>query len=186
VYCFACGSALEGPPPQRCVSCGTQTFDDPKPCAGAFVTHEGRLLLVRRAREPWLGCWDVPGGFCEADEHPIHTAERELLEETGLRVRVTGLLGMWMDRYRAPGPGLPPQATLNIYYHAVPLGMPPGAFHSPEVTESGWFEPDRVPERLAFPSHIGPAVTAWREAFVRGRLTSPLPDHPGERPRPNA
>ncbi len=35
------------------------------------------MLLLRRAKEPWKGRWDIPGGFCDADEHPITTAERE-------------------------------------------------------------------------------------------------------------
>jgi len=180
LYCFACGSPLlAGPPPWRCSACEIETFDDSKPCAGAFVTHQGKLLLVRRAHEPWLGYWDVPGGFCEAGEHPIHTAERELLEETGLRVRVTGLLGMWTDHYRPPRADLPRQTTLNIYYHAVPLGTPEPQPDLHEVSESTWFPPDQLPEDLAFPLHIGPAVAAWREAFHNGTLTSPLPDRPG-------
>jgi 8-oxo-dGTP diphosphatase len=64
--------------------------------------RDGQLLLLRRANEPWLGRWDIPGGFCEPDEHPVETAVREAREECGFEVEVTGLLGMWLDRYPNP------------------------------------------------------------------------------------
>ena len=43
--------------------------------------------------------WDIPGGFCNPDEHPAAAAEREVYEETGITVRTTDLLGIWMDTY---------------------------------------------------------------------------------------
>ncbi len=53
--------------------------------------------------------WCAPGGFCEMGEHPIETVEREVLEETGYRVRRTGYIGVWVDRYAddpaSPGRG---------------------------------------------------------------------------------
>src|SRR5262245_24962591 len=122
LYCSACGQPLPHFPPVTCPSCGAGHWSDPKPCASGLVTHEGRLLMVRRAHQPWLGHWDVPGGFCGTDEHPIATAEREVGEETGLAIRITGILGMWMDEYGPPTAESPRKTTLNIYFHAVPAG----------------------------------------------------------------
>src|SRR5947209_5760204 len=99
MYCSACGQILGELPPTTCGSCGARHWDDAKPCAGALVVCDARLLLVRRANEPWRGDWDVPGGFCEPGEHPIHAAAREVLEETGLTIRIEGLLGIWADIY---------------------------------------------------------------------------------------
>jgi len=77
-YCSVCGAKLGGRPPITCRGCGTAHWVNAKPCAGVLVTDsDGRLLLLRRANEPWLGRWDIPGGFCEFDEHPIETAVRE-------------------------------------------------------------------------------------------------------------
>jgi 8-oxo-dGTP pyrophosphatase MutT (NUDIX family) len=193
MYCSACGTQLSHDPPVRCRGCGTSHWLDAKPCAGALVTSNGRVLLVRRAHEPWRGRWDVPGGFCEPREHPVATAEREAREEAGLAVRVVGFLGIWLDEYDTGSGGgstasQPAKVTLNIYYHAVPCDGGPVAAASPgtdseEVEEARWFAPDELPAEgaLAFPRHVAPVLAAWREAVRTGALESPLPDrpHPG-------
>jgi ADP-ribose pyrophosphatase YjhB (NUDIX family) len=156
--------------------CGTPHWRNPKPCSGALVTREGRLLLLRRAIEPWLGCWDIPGGFCEPGEHPADTARREVREETGLRVRLTGLHGIWMDAYGPPAACRPPETTMNVYYHAVDDGpeAPEPTIDPAEVTEVGWFAPSKLPEALAFPGHIPAMLAAWRGAALEGRLGYPV------------
>lgn len=105
-YCSICGCELgEGKPfaPQQCDNCGNPHYHNSKPCSGALVVREGKVLLARRGVEPYKGCWDVPGGFLESGEHPEQGAIRELREETGLNIRLNGLLGMYMDRYGADG-----------------------------------------------------------------------------------
>lgn len=77
--------------------------DSPRvPCAGAIV-HDaaGRLLLVRRGREPGRGLWSVPGGRCEPGEPAAAAVVREVREETGLDVRVERVVG----RVERDGPG---------------------------------------------------------------------------------
>ena len=83
-FCSQCAAPLPSPPPVTCRSCDTSHWLDAKPCAGALVARGGKLMLVRRAHEPWRGAWDVPGGFCGPREHPAEAAEREVREETGL------------------------------------------------------------------------------------------------------
>ncbi|MDK3256093.1 NUDIX domain-containing protein [Blastococcus capsensis] len=64
------------------------------PCVGAIV-HDGarRLLVVRRGQEPGRGLWSVPGGRVEPGETTAQAVEREVLEETGLRVRAGRVVG---------------------------------------------------------------------------------------------
>jgi ADP-ribose pyrophosphatase YjhB (NUDIX family) len=138
--------------------------------------RDGRLLLLRRANEPWFGRWDIPGGFCEAGEHPIDTAVREAREESGLAVDVTGFLGLWLDRYPDPDPDRS-VTTLNAYYHAV-AGAEVGRPDAAETSELGWFDPDSLPDEIAFPHHAEAVLAAWREAVKDGRTVTPLPDRP--------
>jgi 8-oxo-dGTP diphosphatase len=49
-------------------------------------------LLIRRGREPLLGEWSIPGGTLEVGETLEEGVARELLEETGLKVRVLELI----------------------------------------------------------------------------------------------
>jgi len=176
-YCSACGAKLQGRPPTTCPACGTQHWFNAKPCAGVLVMRDGQLLLLRRANEPWLGRWDIPGGFCEPGEHPMETAAREAREECGLDVEITGFLGLWLDRYPTPADPGRPEITLNIYYHAR-AGDEVGPPDAHETSEVGWFEPDGLPSEIAFPHHAEAVLVAWRDALKNGQTVTPLPDRP--------
>jgi 8-oxo-dGTP diphosphatase len=137
-----------------------------KPCAGGLVVRDELLLLIRRAREPWAGYWDIPGGFCEADEHPADAAVREVREETGLAVRVTGFIGMWLDRYDDRPDGLP-DTILGCYFHAEPIDGRDVVIDPVEVIEAGWFPAAKLPPEIAFPDHAWPVLDAWRAGHGR-------------------
>jgi 8-oxo-dGTP diphosphatase len=59
---------------------------------GGVVISGGRALLVRRRSPPLEGEWSIPGGMLELGETLIEGVERELAEETGMVVRVGGLI----------------------------------------------------------------------------------------------
>jgi 8-oxo-dGTP diphosphatase len=59
---------------------------------GGVVIEQNRALLVRRAREPALGEWTIPGGLLEVGETLAAGVAREIQEETGLIVRVVELI----------------------------------------------------------------------------------------------
>ncbi len=59
---------------------------------GGVIIDQGRTLLIRRGNEPLLGEWSIPGGTLEIGESLQEGVVRELLEETGIEVRVLELI----------------------------------------------------------------------------------------------
>ncbi|MCY4594593.1 MAG: NUDIX hydrolase [Bryobacterales bacterium] len=69
---------------------------------GGVLFDGGRVLLVKRGAHPAKGYWSIPGGKLAAGETLAEGVEREMLEETGLRVRARALVEVYE---RLPGPG---------------------------------------------------------------------------------
>jgi 8-oxo-dGTP diphosphatase len=116
-YCPRCGAPViqaERFGAQRpvCTRCDWVYFADPKVAAAALVERDGQVLLVRRVNQPYRGAWSLPAGFVDAGEDPARAAERECLEESGLTVRVSGLLEVIAGREHPRG------ADFVIYYRA--------------------------------------------------------------------
>jgi mutator protein MutT len=142
----------------ECPHCGFATYAHSKPTASGVVVDEGgRVLLSKRAKDPFAGKWDLPGGFLEEGEHPLDGVKRELREEAGIEIGDERLLGIWMDRYEYRSRVV---ETLNIYYTArLAEGTPEPA---DDVAEFRWFEANEVPlDELAF-AHIPEVLSAWR------------------------
>lgn len=66
---------------------GAEYPDRPRVAVGGVVIRDDRVLLVRRAKSPALGEWAIPGGSVELGETLKEAVEREIREETGIRVR---------------------------------------------------------------------------------------------------
>ena len=158
-FCPRCGNELSREGGRvRCSTCGFVYYAASKPTASAIVVGEdSRVLLSKRALDPFAGRWDLPGGFLEEGEHPLECLRRELREEAGIEITGERFLGVWIDRY---GYGSRAVATLNLYWSArVADGTPEPA---DDVAELSWFAPEEVPvEELAF-DHIADVLRAWR------------------------
>jgi 8-oxo-dGTP diphosphatase len=68
--------------------------------AGAVVHRQAEVLLVKRENPPNKGRWALPGGLVELGETTADAARREILEETGLKVKIEGLLDVQTDLHR--------------------------------------------------------------------------------------
>src|SRR5580658_7979131 len=84
--------------------------DLPMVGVGGVIIRDGRALLIRRGSEPLKGEWSIPGGILEVGETLIEGVTRELLEETGLNVKVLALIEVFERIFRKgeEGAGLAP------------------------------------------------------------------------------
>lgn len=130
-----------------CSSCGYVHYQNPAPAAGAIVFDQGRLLLVKRAHEPYVGKWTIPAGFIEWGEAPEETAVRELKEETNLDVRLDGLFHVYS------GDDDPRTLAILVLYFADNTGGELKA--GDDAAEACWFAHDELPsdDEIAFESH---------------------------------
>ena len=108
-FCPRCGGPLEGRKikagePERlvCSGCGFVFYQGPKLVAGALFEMDGGIVLVQRAIEPGCGKWTFPGGFVERGEVTETAAEREVLEETGLKIEVREIVGLYSYEGQIP------------------------------------------------------------------------------------
>jgi len=148
-------SDAEGHSRPTCPVCRFIDYGNPKPCVAVLIEDGNRVLLGQRAVEPAKGMWDILGGFIDAGETAEAAVHREVLEETGLEVRIARYLGAYPDTY---GPRQLP--TLNLGFVAVVRGGTLRA--ASDVGEVRWFAPDEIPAELAFP-HQRLVIEAWRE-----------------------
>lgn len=149
-FCPRCGGVLErrllkSTEPERpvCTACGFVFYIDPKIAVGTIiVSRQSKLVLVRRAIEPGYGKWVFPGGYVDRGEPLTAAAVREAREESGLEVRLDGLINV----YSYPG-----RAPVIVVYAATALG---GTLSGDdECLEAAEFDRDELPwNDLAFPS----------------------------------
>jgi 8-oxo-dGTP diphosphatase len=83
---------------------------------GGVIIENGRTLLIRRGSEPLLGEWSIPGGMLELGETLEEGVARELLEETGMVVRVVELIEVFDRIYLESTAGAQQQKRPRFHY----------------------------------------------------------------------
>jgi 8-oxo-dGTP diphosphatase len=112
--------------------------------AGAVVMKDGEVLLIRRGKPPKLGSWSLPGGAQELGETIEDAVVREVLEETGLEVRVIAFLDV-IDLIEKEAEGIRYHYTLLDYLAEVTGGtLSPGT----DAADARFFS---LEEALALP-----------------------------------
>lgn len=149
--------------------------------AYAVCVRDGQLLLARSPAPDGTLEWVLPGGGTEHGEDPLDTVVRELDEETGYRIEVTGLLGIdsFHHTFRRDGLRRP------VDHHGVRVvyeGRVVGGELRNEVNGStdlaAWHDLDAVPA-LTRIRLVDVALKLWRERPVDGRVFVAPPADPG-------
>ncbi|MCX2925401.1 NUDIX hydrolase [Streptomyces sp. NEAU-W12] len=139
--------------------------------AYAVVVRDGRLLLARSPVPGGDPEWVLPGGGMEHGEDPYDTVRREVEEETGYRVEVTGLLGV--DSVRRALPRRPLRRAVD--HHAVRLvyeGRIVGGELRDEIggsTELAAWQPLDAVTDLVRVGLVDTGLRLWRERPAAGR-----------------
>ena len=149
-FCSNCGTPIDKKLPVKCVKCAAEFWRNPRCCAGALTLDNNKVLLVRRLAPPWDGYWDIPGGYCEWNEHPKQCAKRETFEEAGLNIQINDFHGIWLEPATDESNG----DNICIYYTAEIVGNSIATPDGIEVDKVEWFDLNELPEKIAFPDHI--------------------------------
>ncbi|WP_369389201.1 NUDIX hydrolase [Streptomyces sp. CG1] len=147
--------------------------------AYAVCVRDEQILLARSPGPDGTPEWVLPGGGMDHGEDPYDTVRREVAEETGYRIEVTGLLGV--DSLRLAGH---PRVGRRTDHHALRLvyaGEVVGGELRYEVGGStdfaAWQDLSAVPDlnRVAL---VDIALRLWRERPANGHLTAGIPPLP--------
>lgn len=110
-FCPRCGSkefAVANEKAKKCAVCNFVYYFNPSAAVACVIKDkEGRILAVRRGKEPAKGTLDLPGGFSDMFETAEETARREVKEETNLDVG--------MPRYLFSLPNIYPYSGFNVH-----------------------------------------------------------------------
>lgn len=131
---------------------------------GAVVLDgAGRVLVVRRGRPPGLGDWSLPGGRLEPGETAVAAVVREVLEETGVDVRVVCALGV----VRVEREGF---AYVIEEHLLTPIGDAPEPAAGDDASDARWAERSEVVGLGMRADAIAVVDAGLAEARARGLL----------------
>jgi len=156
-------SAVRGARRLTCPQCHYIIYSNPAPVTATIVEQDSGLLLVRRKYDPGRGLWCLPTGFIETGETPEESAVREVREESGLDVELTGIYDSWSTDEDPRTPVVCFAFTARVIGGDLRAGD--------DASEAAFFSLDAPPRGLAFETHrrVIARYSRWRRDTV-GRV----------------
>jgi 8-oxo-dGTP diphosphatase len=141
----------------------------PPVAADVIIEIGDRIVVIERKHDP--SGWALPGGFVEFGETVEQAAVREALEETGLEVHLTALLGVYSRPDRDPR-----GQTIAVVYIGSANGAPRG---QDDARDARLFAPAHPPAPLAF-DHAQ-IIADYRHWRATGEFPTPWRTRPTHR-----
>jgi len=165
-FCPSCGHAREASrrQPLRCAACGYVFYFNATCATAAFLERpDGKVLFIRRAKDPARGMLAIPGGFVDEGETAEDGLRREFMEEVGLAVADLTFLCSAPNSYDYKGLTYP---VLDFFFTARTSGEVEA--QALDAVESiCWLDPCGIDVgEIAFPSMVvaHTAYLAWRRS----------------------
>lgn len=164
-YCPRCG-AISRPvssgrhKSHQCSECGYVLYKNPSPGVVVLIIENDSVLLGKRAPDVYRGgSWSLPGGFIEFHEDFLSAAHREIMEETGLSIKIQAIVSVVSNFLK------PDLHTLVIVLLARKIGgdLSPGD----DMVELGWFPLQGPFPDMAFNADMH-VIDRYRETRISG------------------
>ena len=161
-YCQRCAAPmapamLGGRERPQCPACGFVLWRNPAPVGMALIQHQDKLVMIRRREPPLADYWAPPAGYVECGESVTDAVIREAEEETGLRIELDKLIGVYSQAE---------VDVLLIAYAAHSIGGI--ACAGDDASELQLYAPDELPHQPA-PAQ-GTATECWFHGVIEAVL----------------
>ena len=150
--CPACGSGdivFDENKKIICRECAFTYFHNVAAAVGVILEYDGKIVLIKRAKEPGRGKLDLPGGFIDPNESAEEAVVREVKEEINIDIKEPEYLGSYPNIYKYQ----------DVLYHTCDLffysriDVLPVEFSKTEVEELVLLRPSEIPaDKIAFES----------------------------------
>jgi len=134
-----------------CKKCNFIFYNNPKPAVvGLIYNIENKLLLVKRKIKPYVGYWDLPGGFVNANENPSRSIVREIKEELNLDAKIINIENTFTENYKNKGRNDEQYNLVVIAYNLSILSFK-NVVAMDDISDYKFFSIYNLPKKIAFP-----------------------------------
>jgi NAD+ diphosphatase len=151
-YCPRCKSSeivFDGFKKSICGACSFTYYHNAAAAVVAILEYDGKIILIKRNREPSRGKLDLPGGFVDPRETAEGALRREIKEELKIEVGELKYIGSYPNIYKYKGVYY---HTCDLFFHSK-IDMLPADYDKTEIAELLLIDPSKVPlSEVAFES----------------------------------
>lgn len=131
---------------------------------GSIIEHNDKILMVKEAKDIAYGEWNIPTGKLEKNERLTECAKREVMEETGVKINVKSLIGVYTK------PGQKSDTVTAFIFEGENMSGTSLQPEEDEILETKWVKKDEIDELELRSSHIMKAIDDYEDENHRIEL----------------